>query len=84
MTANMNITITNVRNANELDGFNPVSGEWSLHCDRSEDRSEDGVAQSVRNYMDASYEIDVQVFHADGRAITGDLPANGTFVAIRR
>lgn len=80
---NMNITITNVTNANQLDEFNPVSGEWSLHCD-SDDRSREGVEQSVRNWMDASYPVDVEVFHADGRAIGGDLPSNGTFVAVRR
>lgn len=79
---NMNIDIRNVRNANELDAFNVVSGEWELHC-LSDDRSEAGVIESVRNYMDAVFPVEVRVFHADGRAITGDMPSHGTFVAVR-
>lgn len=83
MKATMNITITNVKNANELDSFVPVEGQWFLDGD-SEDLSFEGVEQSVRNYMDADYLIDVQVFHADGHAITGDMPGEGTFLATRR
>lgn len=79
---NMNINIYAVENANELETYNPVSGKWSLHVD-SEDRSVEGIEQSVRNYMDADFKISVQVFHADGRAITGDVPSEGTFVAVR-
>ena len=78
----MNITITNVKNANELESFIPVEGEWFLDGS-SEDRSREGVEQSVRNYMDADYGIEVQVFHADGRAITGEMPASGKFLATR-
>jgi len=82
MNTNMNITISDVQNANLLGEFHPVSGEWSLHCD-SEDRSKEGVEQAVRNWMDSSYPVHVEVYHADGRAIGGDLPSDGTFVAIR-
>lgn len=80
---NMNITISNVQNADEIGKFTPVSGEWTLHCD-SDDRSRDGVEQSVCNWIDVDFALDVEIFHADGRAITGDIPSNGTFVAVRR
>lgn len=82
MQTTMNITITNVKNANELDSFIPVEGEWFLDGS-SEDRSREGVEQSVRNYMDADYAIEVQIFHADGRAIIGEIPASGKFLATR-
>ena len=78
----MQITIRNVKNANELTEFIPVSGEWFLDGD-SEDRSIEGIEQSVRNYMDAEFPIRVSVFHADGRKITGDTPSEGTFIATR-
>jgi hypothetical protein len=83
MNMNMNITITNVKNANELDSFAPVDGQWFLDGS-SDDRSRDGVENSVRNYMDAEYAIRVQIFHMDGREITGDIPASGTFLATRQ
>lgn len=82
MKANMNITITDVKNANELDSFVPVEGRWILD-EFSEDRSLDGIMQSVRNYMDADYGIKVELFHLDGRAITGDMPSEGAFLATR-
>lgn len=79
---NMQITIKNVKNANKLTEFIPVSGEWFLDGD-SEDRSIEGIEQSVRNYMDAEFPIRVSVFRADGREITGDTPSEGTFLATR-
>lgn len=78
----MNITITNVKNANELDEFVPVEGCWILDGS-SDDRDAAGVEQSVRNYMDADYAIKVDLYHSDGRKITGDLPSEGTFLAVR-
>lgn len=80
---NMNITITNVKNANELDSFVPAEGQWFLAGD-SDDRSWDGVVQSVRNYMDAEYAIEVKIFHADGREITSEIPSEGIFIATRK
>lgn len=79
---NMNITITNVKNANQLDAFIPVEGEWVMDGS-SDDRSESGIEQAVKNYMDADYKINVLIYHADGRAITGDMPASGAFLATR-
>lgn len=78
----MNITITNVKNANELSGFVPVEGAWILD-ESSDDRDRDGIEQSVCNYMDADYAIKVTLYHSDGREITGDLPSEGVFLAIR-
>ena len=79
----MNITITNVKNANELDQFTPVEGEWFIeYPDHGEAREQD-IVESVKNYMDADYPMNVQIFHANGRAITSELPANGTFLATR-
>ena len=79
----MNIAIRNVANADELDSFNPVSGKWFLDGD-SEDRSIESIVEAVINWMDADYQIDVRVFHADGREITSDTPSEGTFLATRK
>ena len=79
----MNITIRNVANAEELSAFTPVSGEWCLDGD-SEDRSIESIIQAVINWMDADYQIDVRVFHADGREITSDTPSEGNFLATRK
>ncbi len=79
----MNITIRNVANAEELALFNPVSGQWFLDGD-SEDRSIESIVEAVINWMDADYQIDVRVFHADGREITSDTPSEGTFLATRK
>jgi hypothetical protein len=78
----MNITIHSVRNAIDLPERVPVDGKWTLHC-LSDDRTREGVEDSVRNWMDADFEIRVSIYHADGREITGDMPAEGTFVATR-
>lgn len=79
---NMNITITNVRNADMLDSFQPVEGEWVLAVD-SDDRSESGVIQSVKNYMDAGYDLTVLLFDSRGHKIVDDMPSRGSFIAIR-
>ena len=79
----MNITIRNVDNADELDNFIPVSGRWFLDGD-SEDRSIESLMEAVINWMDADYQIDVRVFHADGREVTSDIPSEGTFLATRK
>lgn len=81
-TMTKRIDIFNVKNAENLDQFIPVEGQWSVDGD-SGDRSWDDVAEAVRNWMDADYKIEVRLFHADGREITGELPAAGTFLATR-
>ena len=78
----MKITIQNVANASDLSKFDPVSGEWFLNID-SKDRSIESVIKAVTNWMDAGYQIDVRVFHADGREITSEIPSEGTFLATR-
>lgn len=80
----MNITINNIKNANELDAFVPVEGQWVFDGTSDEGLTTEAVEQSVRNYMDAAYPIDVQVFHGNGHAIVGDMPTSGTFVATRK
>lgn len=80
-TKSMEITIT-AENSSELDLFVPVTGRWFLACD-SEDRCFDSVVESIRNWMDCP-NLDVQLFHADGRAITSELPSEGTFLATKR
>lgn len=79
---NMQITIHEVKNANELDAFVPVEGRWRIDGS-SDDRSPEGVEQSITNWMDASYPIRVSLFHANGHAITGDFPSEGSFLALR-
>jgi hypothetical protein len=81
----MKITIKNVKNANELDGFQPVEGEWQFDNMLSdlEDRDLSAVETAVSNYMDAKYKIKVQLFHTNGHEITGDIPSGGLFLATR-
>jgi hypothetical protein len=78
----MNITIK-AKNAVELEDFIPVSGTWSIEDEQDKDSIYD-VEESIVNWMDTSYPIDVMVFHADGRKINGDLPSEGTFLTIRK
>ena len=78
----MNITIKE-KNAVELEDFVPVSGTWSITHKQDEDSVYD-VLESIVNWMDTSYAIDVRVFHADGRKINDDLPWEGTFLAVRK
>jgi hypothetical protein len=82
----MDITILDVKNAMDLDGFTPVEGNWFIEAD--EDLPQYGyslvdIEDSVRNYMDADFEIDVQIFTLDGRQINGDTPFHGSFLATR-
>lgn len=79
---NMNITIINVKNADELDSFVPVDGQWS--ADDYEGVTMESVEQSVCNYMDVDYPLEVQVFHKNGHAITGDMPLDGAFLVTRK
>jgi len=78
----MNITIK-AKNAVELEDFVPVTGTWIITDKQDEDSIYD-VEESIVNWMDSSYSIDVMVFHADGREISGDLPWEGTFLVIRK
>jgi len=78
----MNITIK-AKNAVELEDFVPVTGTWIITDKQDEDSIYD-VEASIVNWMDSSYSIDVMVFHADGREISGDLPWEGTFLVIRK
>ena len=76
------ITITNVKNANELDSFVPVEGQW--FSDGADDIAVADIEQSVVNYMGAEYKINVQLFQLNGHAITGDMPTHGAFLATRK
>jgi hypothetical protein len=78
----MNISIK-AKNAIELEDFIPVSGTWLIEDKKDEDSIYD-VEESIVNWMDSNYSIDVMVFHADGTKINGDLPWGGTFLAIRK
>jgi len=78
----MNITIK-AKNAVELEDFVPVTGTWNITDKQDEDSIYD-VQESIVNWMDTSYSIDVMVFHADGREISGDLPWEGTFLVNRK
>jgi len=79
----MNITITNIDNASALDSFVPVAGEWILDGE-SESRERGDIEQSVRNYLDADYPIDVKIYDARGHEILDDMPVTGTFIAVRK
>jgi hypothetical protein len=79
----MNITIT-AKNAEDLDKFTPVEGTWRIDgLDRYDEHTVQDVEESIANWADAPYKIDVLVFGAGGRTITGDLPDHGIFLATR-
>ncbi len=78
----MNIKIT-ASNAIELDQFIPVDGAWSIE-DKQDSDSITDVKESIENWMDAIYPIEISVYRADGRQITCELPWEGTFIAIRK
>jgi hypothetical protein len=80
----LNLRITNVKNANDLDSFVPVEGRWVFDGLSDDGLKMEDVEESVRNYMDADYPITVQVFAANGHAITGDMPSSGTFISTRK
>lgn len=79
----MNITITNVKNAKDLEIFIPVDGEWHL-SDPSEAASEKDIQTSVKNWMDADFPIDVRIYSMEGHSIVDDIPTKGLFLATRR
>lgn len=78
----MNIAIK-ADNAVELDQFIPVSGNWSIDGKTDNDTIQD-VQQSIVNWMNADYVIEVKIYHVNGKSIVGDLPNEGTFVALRK
>lgn len=78
----MNITIK-AKNAVELEDFVPVTGAW-LITDKKDKDSINDVEESIINWINSSYLIDVMVFEADGTKINGDLPWCGSFLAIRK
>jgi len=83
MKAEANITITDVKNANELDQFVPVEGAWYYSwCDGNQ--CAEDVEEAVKNYMDADYDLEVKTFRSDGRAIEDEFPGEGTFLAVRK
>lgn len=81
----MIVSIDRVKNCVGLENFEPVEGHWSVYdlYSEHEDKSMIDIEESVQNYMDADFRIRVSVFHLDGRAITGDVPSEGLFLAIR-
>ena len=84
MKTTMRVEIINVKNASDLSEFVPVEGEFTTEVrDEDDDCGTQVVEQAIRNWIDTDYPISVRVFHADGRAITGDVPSRGTFIATR-
>jgi short-subunit dehydrogenase involved in D-alanine esterification of teichoic acids len=77
----MDIVIT-AKNASDLDSFIPVEGTWRVNGSR-DDVTESDIVEAIANWMDSEYPTNVLIFHADGRAITSELPSEGTFIALR-
>jgi len=87
--------ITQVDNAKDLPDYVPVTGRWSAYVSTWREKWDFGangkfappskvsVIETVCNWMDADFPIRVQLFHADGREITGEMPWDGAFVATR-
>ena len=64
-------------------GWDPMSGDWN--AGRGE-RIKPVVLAAINTALAVAgvdYQMDVELFHADGREITDDLPASGTWVATR-
>lgn len=84
----MNITIMNTTFdaatlTEALEGFHVISGRWDVDG-RTDDTSVFDVADGIRAALGATEAVEVEVYHANGTAIDGDLPSDGHFVAQRR
>jgi hypothetical protein len=65
-------------------GWDPISGDW--HAGRGE-RIKPVVLAAINAALSAygvDYAVEVECYHADGREITDEIPASGTWVATRR
>lgn len=77
------ITVSNVKNANELFDFIPVEGQWSVDG-TSEERDYNEVVEAIAAHFAGQFEVKVELFQLNGHAINDDLPACGSFLATRK
>jgi len=77
------ITVSNIKNANELANFEPVEGQWSVDG-TSDERDYNEVVAAIEAHFSGQFPVKVELFQSDGRAINDDLPACGSFLSIRK
>jgi hypothetical protein len=62
----------------------PVEGTWYIE-DKEDCVSIVELEERIKNCIDISMgQIEISVYRKDGRAITDELPCEGTFLAIRK
>lgn len=64
------------------DKFTPISGSWSYLRPTGADKFEIEMEIALDLERKHGGQFGVEIFHANGRAIMGDCPANGTLLAI--
>lgn len=83
-TQNTEQTVSMVVTSGTVGGYGPLSGTWRIGGVGEREKAwllGEVSAALARDGVD--YAVEVEFFHADGRAITDELPANGTWVAVR-
>lgn len=77
------ITVSNIKNANELVGFMPVEGQWSVDG-TSDERDYNEIVEAIEAHFAGQFPVKVELFQSNGHAINDDLPACGSFLATRK
>lgn len=77
------VTVSNIKNANELASFVPVEGQWSVDG-TSDERDYNEVVEAIEARFAGQFPVKVELFQSNGHAINDDLPACGSFLATRK
>ena len=77
----MNIAICATENS-QLEDYVPFPGTWRLMDDRDKYNVFD-IEQAIIQWLNVYYPVSVEIFDEGGRQINGDLPWEGTFLAVR-
>jgi hypothetical protein len=79
-TQTANVAVT----SGTVGGYDPLAGTWRIGGVGDREKAWLlGEVSAVLAREGVDYALEVEFFHADGRAITDELPASGTWVAVR-
>ena len=80
-------SIITAANANDLASFEPVAGNYDLNklSAEMEDITPGDIEEAIASELAAKhgFAVKVEIFRADGRAITGETPSAARFLATR-
>jgi hypothetical protein len=78
------VTVLNVQNADALPSFELVEGQWAAEgSDDQRNEQYSHIVEAIASSFKAPFKIKVEIFHDSGRAIAGNIPAGGIFLATR-